>query len=127
MDNMVGFSLIEVLMSLLLLSLIMLGLNLLGGRALQDTQQAWLLTNASNQLNNIKERLRVLGNAPGLEEQYAIWETQNKLVLPKGHGKISGHFPFYTLTISWGNLHYPGFLGCLTEKLLCDSENAVTS
>lgn len=97
-----GFTLIEVLISLFILSFILLGFN---GMLLQSeryTYADYYFSIASQQMITMIERLHALGDAPGLEDQIAHWNTENMQLLPKGEGVIEGFYPSYTITLHWG-------------------------
>ena len=72
------------------------------------------------------ERLRALGNNTGLEQQIAIWNTENKISLPQGVGQVEGHFPTYRISIYWGKITPPcqqnqlGNSGCLVENIIVE-------
>lgn len=110
-----GFTLIEVLISLFILSFILLGFN---GILLQAKQQAhaeYLYSIATQQIIAMIERLHALGNADGLSNQTAMWNTQNKLLLPKGEGVIEGSYPSYTVTIYWGKQLFNCDVNCIKK------------
>src|SRR5579862_5833322 len=98
-----GFSLIEVLISLFLLALILLGFDAMEIFALRNTRSAFYFNVATNQLQNMAERLRALTIHDDISQQERSWNLENQQVLPEGWGKVSGHYPTYTLTIFWGD------------------------
>ena len=106
-----GFSFIEVLVSLLLLSIILLGFDAAELFSLRTTREAYYFNVATHQLNAMTERLIALDHYHGLEQQVVIWNEQNKEILPKGRGKVEGHFPNYLITVCWGKSE------CLKEKM----------
>lgn len=95
-----GFSLIEVLISLLILSVILLGFDTMQVKALRENENAYLFTVAENQLNSMAERLYANGVLSGAV--IARWNEQNKLLLPHGKGSITGSYPNYTIALFWG-------------------------
>ena len=119
LSRILGFSLIEVLISLLLISLILLGLDAMQYASLRQIKETYFLHVASNQLQNLKERLFVSQQSP----QIFLWNEENKKVLPAGFGTLSGEFPNYILTIYWGKKTHQckknqlGESGCLIEKI----------
>jgi len=122
--NQLGLSLIEVLISLLLLSLALLGLDAMNVMALRANRAAYFLGVATNQLQVMTDRLRVFKDTVSLDQQLLYWNVQNQQVLPEGYGTIRGHHPVYTLTIYWGNMPKDdcpkpqlGQSGCLQEKM----------
>ncbi len=122
-----GLSLMEVLVSLLLISLILFGLDAAALYAMKETKIAWFYSVAENQLNNAIERLVALKNNDGLEEQLNNWNRENKIVLPLGAGTITGSFPNYNIAIFWGKISHRcqkqklGSSGCLSEKIVLES------
>lgn len=106
----IGFTLIEVLISLFILSLILLGFNGMLLLATQQTHAAYHFSIASQQMITMIERLHALGNAEGLEDQIITWNAQNRQLLPHGIGTITGSYPSYTVTLHWGK-------HCLSENI----------
>jgi len=102
MKIMSGFSFIELLVSLLLLSIALLGLDLTEITALRSTREAYFLSVATQQLENAENRLRVNHQISAV---LPIWNQQNQILLPEGHGEISGTI----CKICWRN----------TEKTQC--------
>jgi type IV pilus assembly protein PilV len=112
-----GFTLIEVLISLFILSFILLGF---GGMFLQserNTYANYLYSIASQQIITMIERLHALGDADGLDNQTAIWNAQNKVLLPKGEGVIEGSYPSYTVTIYWGKKTFNCDVNCIRKAV----------
>src|SRR3990167_10372889 len=118
-----GFSLIEVLISLLLIALILFGLDAMQVYSLKQTKIAFLFNTANNQLMNMSERLLALQARDGLTQQITLWNKENQLLLPQGQGMVMGDFPYYTITLYWGNTPQDcrenkiGESGCLKEKI----------
>lgn len=116
-------SLIEVLISLLLLSLILLGFDAMEIFALRENRAAYYFSVATNQLNSMIERLSALNSRDGLDQQVVIWNQQNQDVLPSGIGVVAGSYPRYTITIYWGEAQRAcekmrlGESGCLREEI----------
>jgi len=102
-----GFSLIEVLVSLLLLSFILLSFDSAEIAAFQKTRDAYYFSIAINQLNSMKERFRVFKNHSELEQEIKLWNLQNQEILPKGKGTVTAQ----QIKINWGND------ACLTEEM----------
>lgn len=107
---MMGLSLVEILVSLLLLSLLLLGTEAVQYIALRDTKTAYYVSVAHTQLNNMAERLRInLKQDPNdrninqINEQISSWNAQNLLVLPQGKGTITQDGSLYVLSLFWGN------------------------
>jgi prepilin-type N-terminal cleavage/methylation domain-containing protein len=118
-----GFSLIEVLMSLLLISLILFGLDAGQIYTMNEVKILYFFNIAENQINNAIERLNALKMYDGVYEQLTIWNAENQTALPSGFGTISGVFPDYIVTIYWGNIPHHcekeqiGPSGCLIKKI----------
>lgn len=118
-----GFSLIEVLISLLLISLILFGLDAGQFFTIKEANYAYFFSTAENQIRNGVQRLVALKGYEALDEQEANWNAENQKVLPQGWGIITGAFPNYTLSIYWGNIPHRcekqklGSSGCLTKKI----------
>lgn len=116
----VGFSLIEVLISLLLVSLILLGLDGAQFYALKQAKTAYFLNVATQQLQNLTERLAA-SQTP--EQPLALWNNENRQLLPSGFGTVNGESPNYTITIYWGRKKSQcasqqiGESGCLQENI----------
>ncbi len=116
-------SLIEVLVSLLLLSIVLFGLDAMQVYSLKEAKTTYLLSVAMNQINNASERLYALKTYEGLNEQIVAWNEENKRLLPMGFGTIVGEFPDYVVMISWGNSKHRcskqqiGQSGCLRKKM----------
>ncbi|MHB1948439.1 MAG: type IV pilus modification PilV family protein [Gammaproteobacteria bacterium] len=117
-----GFTLIEVLISLLILSFILLGFDAMQLTSMRENRNAYYFSMAQNQLNSMIERLHA---QPLSLDQIAIWNQQNQQVLPNGTGYVQGHFPCYKITIFWGeknhqdqcNQFQSGKINCLTTQI----------
>lgn len=118
-----GFTLIEVLISLLLLSLILLGFDAIGVQTLRELRSGYYFVQAINQIHSMQERLRALGTHEGLNEQMKNWNKENSEVLPQGVGQVFGNYPAYSITIYWGKsqtecpIMLLGINGCLTRSI----------
>ena len=98
-----GFSLLEVLISLFILSIALLGLDATGLFSWQLQLNAYYAALAEQQLQNMEERLRLLEVSPfALEQEVALWNLENKRLLPKVKGKVSGTYPNFELSLIWG-------------------------
>lgn len=95
-----GTTLVEILMSLLLLSLIMLGWEVMQTSALRTMKSAHYFSTAHQQLLTLAESIKA--NNGIFTKDFSAWQRQNKEVLPQGLGKISGQYPFFILSIRWG-------------------------
>lgn len=78
-----GFTLIEVLISLLIVSLGLLGIAGLEITALRNTQESYWQSVATVQMASILERLRVNHSAFNERQECERWSLQNQFLLPK--------------------------------------------
>lgn len=97
-----GFSLIEVLISLVLISLVLLGFDVMQLYSLEKNRDAYYLSAAQNQLASFANQLRNLNSSTDLKKQISLWNRQNKEILPLGKGSVTGAYPEYTETLQWG-------------------------
>jgi prepilin-type N-terminal cleavage/methylation domain-containing protein len=98
-----GFSLIEVLISLLIFSLVLLGWDALGIYSYKTSRDAYFFSVALNQLEEMSERLYALKQFDGLSEQIILWNQHNQEILPQGSGEVAGVYPYYLITLHWGD------------------------
>ncbi len=118
-----GFSLLEILISLLLISLILLGMDAIQWVALQKVKTVYFFQSAYNQINNAVERLRALHTDDDLPRLLSQWNAENQLLLPAGFGTIAGQFPNYQITVYWGSISHDckniivGEVGCFMENI----------
>ena len=100
-----GFSLLEVLITLLVISVGFLAFSRLYLLNLKSSQQAYLHRIALNQLSNMNERLRANSSREGvshLSRELAKWLAVTKTVLPKANGQVQVASPaHYKITVSW--------------------------
>ncbi len=122
--NSQGFTLLEVLISLVLLSFILLGFDEMEIYSLRSTCAAYYFHLATEQLNSMIERLHTVGMRPSINEQIEIWNSQNKQLLPAGEGEVIGNYPNYTITVYWGDaphicqeIHI-GQSGCIKRSII---------
>jgi prepilin-type N-terminal cleavage/methylation domain-containing protein len=117
-----GFTLIEVLISLLLLSFILSGFDAMELYSLNSLRNTYNFHLATQQLISMTERLRSMGPYPYQNEE-AIWNEQNKQLLPRGVGTVAGQYPDYTVTLYWGDMTPPcpnimlGQSGCVELRV----------
>lgn len=93
-----GSSLIEIVLSLMLISMSLLGLMRLHILALQVTDNAFLQSIAVVQLQSIIDRLAVNPNHP--TDALHHWNKDNKRLLPSGMGFVTGQQP-YLIRLTW--------------------------
>lgn len=116
-----GFTLIEVLISFILLSFILFEFDGMQIAAMKKTAANYYFRIASGEVDSMYERLSVIRNASGLSDQISRWQKQIKTELPNANGKVWGHFPHYGISLSWGNISACtktkiGFAGCLLQE-----------
>lgn len=118
-----GFSLVEVLISLILLSCILLGFDGMEIYSLREIRATYFYHLAINQLYSMSERLRCLEMQDNLASQIAIWNLENKNLLPHGYGKVAGIYPNFTISVFWGKpqsncqIDHVGQSGCVQCSL----------
>jgi hypothetical protein len=119
-----GISLLEVLISLVLLSIALFGFDVMEISAVRDNRAAYFSSVAMNQMQSMVERLHALGKHQGLDQQITAWNNELQSALPRGNGVVIGSFPTYTVIVSWGGLARRtceeikwGQAGCLKEKV----------
>lgn len=113
-------NLIELLISLSILSFMLLGVSSMQIVALQKTKSVYYFNTAINQVDVLNERLKNLKNLQYIEnininKILISWNKQNQEVLPNGKGVLSGHAPFYIITIFWGK--HKTEAKCLENKI----------
>ena len=108
-----GFSFIEIVVSLFLLSLALLGLDAMCITALHERETAYYFSSATQQINNMVERL-LIAHSDDVSEQLRIWNTQNLQTLPKGYGTVAMHTGDYQVSIMWGE---QGSESCRRNKI----------
>ncbi len=142
-NNTSGFSLVEVLISLVVLSIGLLGVAALQASATRYNNSGQLRSIAAYQAYNMIDRIRVnkagadagsynnisgLGGDPGCgtcsaaqiaQKDQFEWNTANAQLLPQGQGTVTRAGNVYTITIYWDN-HRTGATG-----LNCGADNTV--
>ena len=78
-----GFSLLEVLISLVLLTFILLGVDAIEMVTLQNNQASYFSSVAENQLHSISQQLCSAGNSINTSEIIAAWNQENEILLPQ--------------------------------------------
>lgn len=102
-----GFTLIEVLITLVVLSVALLGVGVLQVKALQYSYASYQRSVATMQANDLVERLWAgMCALPTSKDTIAAeWVTSNTNSLPNWSGTLgydaTGNIPIYTITISW--------------------------
>jgi hypothetical protein len=103
MHQSTGTTLVEVLVSFVLLACLLLGLDAFALVNVRATKALYYFSVATNQLRSFAERLHTL-NGADLSSPFIAWNEENLHVLPHGTGAISGHYPDYRLVIYWGKI-----------------------
>lgn len=118
-----GVSLIEILISLFIISIMLFGLDAMQLIALREVKAAYYVTVATEQITSMRERLIVARNK-NITRQIVIWNKQNNEILPHGRGAVTGEYPYYEISIYWGNYlkqacskNTVGQSGCLHSSL----------
>lgn len=96
-----GFTLLEVLVSLVILSFVIVGFEAMQLYALHETRKAYYFSEGISQINSMIERLHT-----GLDVSTQInqWNDENRRVLPQGRGDVKGQYPAYHITLFWGEM-----------------------
>lgn len=102
-----GFSLIEVLITMVVISIALLGVGILQIKAMQYSYASYQRSVATIQANDLVERLWAgMCALPASRAAIAAeWVTTNTNSLPSWSGTLvydaSGSIPVYTITVSW--------------------------
>ncbi len=119
-----GFTLLEILVSIVVLSIGLLGLAALQVVSLNNNQTAYYRSIATQQAYDIADRIRAnrTGNYNALDAtiptdpdcftnvcttaqmvtaDHAQWNTSNQRLLPAGSGTVTGAAGIFTITVSW--------------------------
>lgn len=119
-----GISLIEVMISLFIFSILMFGMESVTFKSLQQAKSTYYFNVATQQINNMIERLRVI-KAGNWEIAQENWNKENQNILPQGRGMIEGQYPNYVISIFWGQMNSSpclqkkiGLSGCLSRNVI---------
>lgn len=96
-----GFSLIEVMVSLLLLSIGLLAIAGMQITGVKYTHEAYLRSVAATQLSNMMERLRANRSSTLRGRDFMRWNAINAQILPEGEGRYFCQDNHCTVHISW--------------------------
>jgi type IV pilus assembly protein PilV len=102
-----GFTLIEILITMVVISIALLGVGILQVKALQYSYASYQRSVATIQANDLVERLWAgMCALPASRDNIAAeWVTTNTNTLPSWTGSLaydaSGTIPIYTITVSW--------------------------
>lgn len=113
-----GLSLIELLISLMLMAVLLLGIDAMQIAALQHSMTNYHFAVAKQQIDVMHERRILYRNNAYLLK----WNEQNQKVLPQGYGIVKSN-PKAEIAIFWGNkneqncqTNQVGAEGCLHLK-----------
>jgi type IV pilus assembly protein PilV len=122
-----GFSLVEVLISVLVLTLGLLGIAALQANVVKYNHSAQLRSMAVYQAANMIDRMRAnlagvtagnYNNVSGIPtaptctscsssetatKDINAWNNENSLLLPAGQGTVTGNGSIFTITVRWDN------------------------
>lgn len=99
-----GITFIESLVALCLISITLLGIEKMLLVAIQMNQQAWFQTLAGIQINNMIALMEL--RRANWRTFVSAWQNQNKILLPRGLGKIDLFQNQYSVSVIW---HSPIF------------------
>jgi len=124
MHHLDGFSLIESLISLMILSLMLLELDAIQIHAIKMGNASWYFTVAEIQVESLQERLQLLSPDEDLQQQIQLWNSENQEVLPAGVGFIQLNDDNHEIEIFWGKNAFEkncqemqfGLSGCLKAQ-----------
>lgn len=122
MSKPIGFSFIEILISLFFLSLMLLGIDAMQLIALQQSKATYFFSIANQQILNLVEK-RLIFPEKNLNEAIEIWQQQTQHLLPQGQGEINLQASEAVITVFWGGYPSPcehthiGIQGCVQLKI----------
>lgn len=96
-----AFSLIEILISWLILCVILLGLLRYEIDILRMSTSAYLQTVAVIQVQSMLERLRANAGASFRMREQSLWNLQNAQLLPKGMGDVQCQNEICQINLHW--------------------------
>lgn len=122
MQKSLGFTLLEVLISLFLLSLALIGINSVQLSAIHQTRDAYHTQQALTFAQNMSTYLRAHHGEGG--DYQAGWVAEVQSRLPQGRAIINGSYPHYQISVLWGDRppqicdkSKSGTSGCIVVKL----------
>lgn len=98
-----GFALLEILITLVILSIGLLAIAGMQLSALRHSQDAYLHSLATTQLQSLLERLRVNSSDAKRTAELTEWNTINARLLPQGTGDYTCNDHVCTASIQWYN------------------------
>lgn len=123
MQFQIGSSLLEVLITLVILSTGLLGFAHAGLMALRTNQSAYLQSLAKIQLNSMGERLRSCQHSGiisinCLKQEVATWKKENARLLPDASSALTIQDAAYELKIHWVSESNQEKKSVLTETII---------
>jgi prepilin-type N-terminal cleavage/methylation domain-containing protein len=118
-----GFSLIEILLSLILLSIILLGFEAMAFSVNQTAQANYYFAVAENQMTNLYERIQTVHTQMQLTQQLTLWQRQNIKLLPHSVSEFMAHDKVYIAQLFWGKKisacthNQLGVSGCIRQQI----------
>lgn len=113
-----GFSLLEVLVTLIIFAVGLLGLAAMQGRSLQSNHSAYMRTQATNLAYEMLDTWRAdrgaVLTAGGLPPDLAAWQAQALTVLPDGAVAVQRDGPgnsIFTVNITWRDSRWDADVG----------------
>jgi type IV pilus assembly protein PilV len=104
MKNNKGFTLLEILISILILSIGLLGFARAQLISLRHNESAYLQTIATIQNNSLAERFYICNLAHSTAckaKQIDIWKAENKALLPQAESSAREYSDHYTIILKW--------------------------
>ncbi|MBA3660670.1 MAG: prepilin-type N-terminal cleavage/methylation domain-containing protein [Gammaproteobacteria bacterium] len=117
-----GLTLVEVLVSLILLTFIFIGTDVMQLISLRIAKHSFFIFVARQELMSIVDQAQICKLACSKSIQH--WQNEVKLALPHGEGEVKGVYPNYIFTVKWGNptesickINHQKAQGCLQVSL----------
>ena len=101
MRHCIGLTLLEVMISLLLLSIILCGMDGLAISSLRQTRHSYLLQVALNEGQSMRDYLLACTAQTDIESAQQRWQQQIAALLPGGKEFIVGHYPYFSIMLAW--------------------------
>lgn len=98
--QLLGSILIELLISFLLISIVLAGSFKFQLSIIKQAKSNYFYWIATQQIQSISERIQSCQSCD-ITQILKRWNNENKEVLPKGKGNITGTFPNYIIELAW--------------------------
>ncbi len=95
-----GFALLELLIAMFIVAVAILGVVRLQVLAIQNSNQAYWYSMATEQVESLAELLRASNFTPTMQQVIA-WQQHLATVLPAGQGVMTTSGNGYEITVSW--------------------------